>query len=188
MVPQDPFVFSGTIAANIAIGRLGSTDDDIEKAARATGAHDFIRALPAGYRTQTGSGGTPLSAGQRQLISLTRAFLARPPVLILDEATSTLDIPAERAVQAAMRAVMRGGTTLIIAHRLSTVQIADRVIVITSGQIAQDGTPAGLLTRNGPYARLHHAWLDTGSRATAMARPPARHQGAFRPPADPRPA
>jgi len=163
MVPQDAFLFSGTVADNIAIGRPGATPQDIEHAARAVGAHDFITSLPGRYDTDAHSGGGRFSAGQRQLISLARAFLASPPVVILDEATSALDIPAERAVQSAMKTVLKGRTALIVAHRLSTVQIAARVLVLADGRIAEDGTPADLLTQQGPFAKLHRAWLDSNN-------------------------
>lgn len=163
MVPQDAFLFSGTVADNIAIGRPGATPQDIEHAARATGAHDFITSLPGRYDTDAHSGGGRFSAGQRQLISLARAFLASPPVVILDEATSALDIPAERAVQSAMKTVLKGRTALIVAHRLSTVQIAARVLVLADGRIAEDGTPADLLTQQGQFAKLHRAWLDSNN-------------------------
>ncbi len=161
MVPQDAFLFSGTIADNIAIGRPGATPQDIERAAQAVGAHDIIISLPDRYDTNVHKRGSRLSAGQRQLISLARAFLADPSVVILDEATSALDIPAERAMQNAMRTVLQGRTALIIAHRLSTVQIADRTLVMAGGRIVEDGTPADLIAQQGQFAKLHRAWLDS---------------------------
>jgi ATP-binding cassette, subfamily B, bacterial len=170
MVPQEAFLFSGTVAGNITIGRPGAAPRDIERAARATGAHDFITALPDGYDTDVRRRGGRLSAGQRPLISLARAFLAGPSVVILDEATSALDIPAERAVQQAMRTVLRGRTALVIAHRLSTVQIADRVLVMAGGRIVEDGTQADLMPRQGQFARLHRAWLGSNSPAPAGKR------------------
>lgn len=138
MLPQEAFLFSGSIAENIALGRPEAAHGEITRAARATGAHDFIARLPDGYAHGVGHGGQQFSAGQRQLIALSRAFLADPSVIILDEATSALDIPSERAIQTALRAVLRGRTALVVAHRLSTVQIADRVLVMAGGRIIED--------------------------------------------------
>ncbi|MBT2384860.1 ABC transporter ATP-binding protein [Streptomyces sp. ISL-11] len=160
MVTQEAFLFSGTVAENIAIGRPGATREDIEQAAKAIGAHDFITALPDGYDTDVRKRGGRISAGQRQLVAFARALLADPAVLILDEATSSLDIPGERAVQRAMRVVLRGRTAVIIAHRLSTVSIADRVLVMADGRIVEDGVPSGLVAGTGRYAKLHRAWRD----------------------------
>jgi len=162
MITQDGFLFSGSVADNIAFGRPGASRAEIEQAARAVGAEEFIRRLPAGFDTDVRKRGGRLSAGQRQLIAFARAFLADPAVLILDEATSSLDIPTERAVQRALRTVLRGRTALIIAHRLSTVEIADRVLVLDAGRVVEDGTPAELIaTVDGQYAALHTAWLDS---------------------------
>ena len=122
------------------------------------GAHDFITALPEGYDTPVGKRGGRLSAGQRQLISFARAFLAAPAVLVLDEATSLLDIPSERLVQGALRTVLAGRTAVIIAHRLSTVAIADRVLVLDRGRITEDGPPGELMSGDGEYAALHSSW------------------------------
>jgi ATP-binding cassette, subfamily B, bacterial len=161
MITQENFLFSGTIAENIALGRPGASRAEIEAAARAIGAHEFIAALPAGYDEPVGKRGGRLSAGQRQLISFTRAFLAAPAVLVLDEATSLLDIPSERLVQQALRTILAGRTALIIAHRLSTVQIADRVLVISGGAFVEDGPPARLLAEGGEYSALHSSWLES---------------------------
>jgi ATP-binding cassette, subfamily B, bacterial len=122
------------------------------------GAHDFIAALPEGYDTPVGKRGGRLSAGQRQLISFARAFLAAPAVLVLDEATSLLDIPSERLVQGALRTVLAGRTAVIIAHRLSTVAIADRVLVLDRGRIIEDGSPTELMSGDGEYATLYSSW------------------------------
>ncbi|MFJ7526215.1 ABC transporter ATP-binding protein [Streptomyces griseus] len=161
MITQEAFLFSGTVAENIAIGCPDATREEIEQAAKAIGAHDFIAALPAGYDTDVRKRGGRISAGQRQLVSLARALLADPGVLILDEATSSLDIPGERAVQHAMRTVLRGRTAVVIAHRLSTVQIADRVLVMAGGRIVEDGPPAELIAGHGRFAELHRAWQDS---------------------------
>jgi ATP-binding cassette subfamily B protein len=158
-VTQDPFVFSGTIADNIGIGRPGANLDEIHDAARAVGAHEFISDLVDGYETDVCKRGGHLSAGQRQLISLARVFLASPSLVILDEATASLDIPSERAIQHAMHTVLQNRTALIIAHRLSTVQIADRVIALADGHVIEDGPPNELLVNQGPFAKLHQAWL-----------------------------
>jgi ABC-type multidrug transport system fused ATPase/permease subunit len=161
MVTQESFLFSLSIADNIEFGRPGSTRASVEAAAVSVGADPFIRALPEGYDTDVGKRGGRLSAGQRQLISFARAFLADPTVLILDEATASLDIPSERLIQRALHTLLGGRTAVIIAHRLTTVEIADRVIVIDAGQIVEDGTPAELLSRESRYHDLHQAWTDS---------------------------
>jgi ATP-binding cassette subfamily B protein len=161
MVTQESFLFSGTIADNIAFGRPGAGREEIEDAARAIGAHEFIAALPEGYDTDVHRRGGRLSAGQRQLVSFARAFLADPAVLILDEATSSLDVPSERLVQHGLQTLLADRTALIIAHRLSTVEIADRVLVMEDGRIVEDGTPAELVDGIGRFADLHRAWADS---------------------------
>jgi ATP-binding cassette subfamily B protein len=161
MVTQEAFLFSGTVAENIAIGRPDATREDIERAAKAIGAHEFISSLPDGYDTDVRKRGGRISAGQRQLVAFARALLADPAVLILDEATSSLDIPGERAVQRAMATVLHGRTAVVIAHRLSTVEIADRVLVMEHGRIVEDGTPAELIAETGRFADLHRAWRDS---------------------------
>ncbi|MEJ7702446.1 MAG: ATP-binding cassette domain-containing protein [Geodermatophilaceae bacterium] len=161
MVTQESFLFSGTVADNIALGKPSATRAEIEQAAQAIGAHEFISALPEGYDTDVRKRGGRLSAGQRQLVSFARAFLADPAVLILDEATSSLDVPSERLVQRALRTILTDRTALIIAHRLSTVEIADRVLVMSDGRILEDGAPAELIGGSGAFADLHQAWLDS---------------------------
>ncbi|WP_030018243.1 ABC transporter ATP-binding protein [Streptomyces monomycini] len=161
MVTQEAFLFSGTVAENIAIGRPDATREEVEQAARAIGAHDFIAALPDGYDTDVRRRGGRISAGQRQLVAFARALLADPSVLILDEATSSLDIPGERAVQHAMDTVLRGRTAVVIAHRLSTVETADRVLVMSAGRVVEDGTPAELIAGRGRFAELHQAWRES---------------------------
>lgn len=161
MVTQEAFLFSGTVAENIALGKPGATIEEIILAARAVGAHEFITALPEGYDTDVNKRGGRVSSGQRQLISFARAFLADPAVLILDEATSSLDIPSERAVQRGLQTLLGNRTALIIAHRLSTVQIADRVLVVHDGKIVEDGSPAELIGSEGRFAALHRAWRES---------------------------
>ena len=162
LVTQENFLFSGSVADNIAFGRPEATRAEIEAAARAIGAHEFIAALPEGYDTDVRKRGGRLSAGQRQLVAFARAFLADPAVLILDEATSSLDVPSERAVQRALRTILADRTAVIIAHRLSTVEIADRVVVVEAGRIVEDGPPSGLLgAGDGHFAGLHRAWVDS---------------------------
>jgi ATP-binding cassette subfamily B protein len=162
MVTQENFMFDGTIGFNIGFGRPEATQSQIEDAARAVGAHDFIAALPDGYATDVGKRGSRLSAGQKQLVAFARAFLADPAVLILDEATSSLDVPSERLVQQALKTILADRTAVIIAHRLSTVEIADRVLVLEHGQVIEDGSPADLVDADdGHYASLHRAWRDS---------------------------
>ena len=158
VITQENFLFGGSVADNIRLGRPDASAADVETAGRMIGAHDFIAALPDGYRTPVGKRGGRLSAGQRQLISFARAFLAAPAVLVLDEATSLLDIPSERLVQGALRTVLAGRTAVIIAHRLSTVAIADRVLVLDRGRITEDGSPGELMSGDGEYAALHSSW------------------------------
>ena len=160
MVTQENYLFSGSISDNIRFGRPEATQEDVEQATRALGAHGFIATLPDGYDTHVSNRGGLLSAGQRQLIAFSRAFLADPAVLILDEATSSLDVPSERLVQRALRTILKGRTAVIIAHRLSTVEIADRVLVLEHGHIVEDGSPAELVEGgDGRFSDLHEAWL-----------------------------
>ncbi len=159
LITQENFLFSATIAENIELGRPGAYRAEVEAAAQAVGAGDFIAKLPDGYDTSVGKRGGRLSAGQRQLVSFARVFLAAPSVLILDEATSLLDLPGERVVQRALQTVLAGRTAVIIAHRLSTVRIADRVLVLGHGQLTEDGSPADLLASGGEYSDLHDSWL-----------------------------
>jgi ABC-type bacteriocin/lantibiotic exporters, contain an N-terminal double-glycine peptidase domain len=158
MITQEAFLFSGSVADNIAMGRPDATRAEIVATAEAVGGRAFVEALPDGFDTDVRKRGGRLSAGQRQLVSLARAVLADPAVVLLDEATSSLDAPSERAVQAAMATVLAGRTALIIAHRLSTVLIADRVLVMAEGRIVQDGSPAELLAGAGEFTDLHEAW------------------------------
>ena len=162
MVTQESFLFTGTVADNVAFGRPEATRQEIEAAAEAVGLDSVVRRLPGGYDAEVGKNGAKLSAGQRQLIALARVILADPAVVVLDEASSSLDVPTERLVQRALRTVLAGRTALIIAHRLSTVGIADRVLVLEAGRIVEDGTPSELLVaEGGEYAKLHQAWRDS---------------------------
>jgi ABC-type multidrug transport system fused ATPase/permease subunit len=161
MVTQEGFLFGGSVADNIGFGRPAATRADVERAAAAVGADTFIRSLPAGYDTEVKRRGVRLSAGQRQLVAFARAFLADPRVLILDEATSSLDLPTERLIQRALGTLLADRTAIIIAHRLSTVEIADRVLVVDAGRIVEDGPPASLIGSGGRYDALHRAWLES---------------------------
>ncbi|QKJ20142.1 ABC transporter ATP-binding protein [Microbacterium hominis] len=161
MVTQEAYLFSGTVADNIALGKPDATLEEIQAAARAVGAHEFIEALPDGYGTDVNKRGGRVSAGQRQLISFARAFLADPSVLILDEATASLDIPSERQIQDALQTLLADRTAIIIAHRLSTVAIADRVLVMEHGRIIEDDAPENLIGGDGRFAKLHAAWRES---------------------------
>jgi len=160
-VTQESFLFSGTIGDNLMFGRPNATREEMITAARAVGADTFIDPLPNGYETDVRRRGVRLSSGQRQLVAFARAFLADPRVLILDEATSSLDLPSERLVQRALRTLLRGRTAVIIAHRLSTVEIADRVVVVDGGRIVEDGAPDLLRSQSGRYGSLHRAWVES---------------------------
>ena len=158
MVTQEAYLFSGTVADNIALGKPDATPDEIRAAAKAVGVHEFIMSMPDGYDTDVNKRGGRVSAGQRQLISFARAFIADPEVVILDEATASLDIPSERLVQQGLTTLLADRTAIIIAHRLSTVSIADRVLVMEHGEVIEDGTPDELISASGKFADLHAAW------------------------------
>ena len=170
LVSQESSLFNDTVRANIAYGRPAASEAEIIAAAKGAAAHDFIAKLPQGYDTVTGEGGVKLSGGQRQRIAIARAMLKDAPILLLDEATSALDTKAERKVQEALHALSRGRTTLVVAHRLSTVQDADSILVIDAGRIVESGRHAELLARGGLYAKLYALQAAPGSESGARAR------------------
>jgi len=155
MVLQDPFLFNGSVKENILFGRLDASDEEVIAAAQAVGAHGFIMGLKNGYETSVEEGGVTLSVGQRQLISFARGLLADPRILILDEATSSVDTQTEQIIQSALATLLQGRTSFVIAHRLSTITSADQIVVIHNGQIIEQGTHAGLLTNQGMYYELY---------------------------------
>jgi ABC-type multidrug transport system fused ATPase/permease subunit len=160
IVLQDPFLFNGSVAENIRFGRLEATDEEVEATAKAVGAHDFILNLRHGYDTSVEEGGLLLSVGQRQLISFARALLADPRILILDEATSSVDTQTERVIQQALATLLHGRTSFVIAHRLSTVVNADRIVVIQNGRIIEQGSHSKLLARGGVYYQLYRTGFE----------------------------
>jgi subfamily B ATP-binding cassette protein MsbA len=162
IVPQEPALFSGTVRENIAYARPEAAPDEVEAAARAAHAHEFVVRLPQGYDTLVGERGIKLSGGQRQRIAIARAILKDPAVLVLDEATSSLDTESERLIEDAMERLLAGRTTLIIAHRLSTVRRAHRLVVLDHGRIVEEGTHDALLARGGLYARLYQRQFREG--------------------------
>lgn len=155
IVQQDVFLFTGTLRENIAYGKLDATEEEIVEAARRAHLEEFIHSLPFGYETQIGERGLKLSGGQKQRIAIARMFLKNPPILILDEATSALDTETERIIQQALNELAMNRTTLIIAHRLATIQSADRIIVVTEDGIAEEGTHNELIQKGGIFAKLH---------------------------------
>ena len=158
MIPQEGFLFSGTIRENILFGQPDATDEEVVRACTRLGIHDFVMSLPGGYDTPVSHRGSRLSAGEKQLVSLARAFLADPAVLILDEATSSLDPGTEVLVEVAMRQLLAGRTSVVVAHRLSTAEHAERVLLIDDGRVIEDGHHDELLALDGEYAKLFHQW------------------------------
>ena len=157
IVLQDPFLFNGTVKDNIKFGRLEATDAEVESAAQAVGAHEFIMNLKKGYETSVEEGGVLLSVGQRQLISFARALLADPRILVLDEATSSVDTQTEQVIQKALATLLQGRTSFVIAHRLSTITNADKIVVVHDGQIVEQGTHAELMAKQSMYYELYQS-------------------------------
>ena len=166
---QEPFLFFGTVAENIAYGRPDASREEIVAASRAAGAHDFILALPAGYDSRVGERGGALSGGERQRLSIARALLVDPRILVLDEATSSVDVETEAVIQAAIDRLVLGRTTIAIAHRLSTLRRANRLVVLDAGTIVETGTHDELLAADGVYARLYRAQLRAAEEAAATS-------------------
>jgi ATP-binding cassette subfamily B protein len=163
IVPQEGFLFSGSVRENVAFGRPEATEEEIEAAIAAVGATEFVAALPDGLDTQVGERGIQLSAGQRQLVAFARALLAEPRILILDEATSNVDVRTEKTIERGLERLLHGRTAIVIAHRLSTIRRAGKIVVLEDGQIAEQGTHDELIAANGPYAKLYGAWSESAA-------------------------
>ena len=160
IVPQEGFLFAGTVRENIEFGRPGASELELVGAAKAVGAHEFIKAMPEGYETEVGERGSRLSAGQRQLVALARALIADPRILVLDEATANVDVHAEAAIEQGLRKLLAGRTSIVIAHRLSTVMNADRIAVLEGGEVVEVGSHDELIEAGGAYARLYRSWSE----------------------------
>jgi ATP-binding cassette subfamily B protein len=163
IVPQEGFLFSGSVRENVAFGRPEASEEEIEAAIAAVGASDFVAALPDGLDTEVGERGVQLSAGQRQLVAFARALLAEPRILILDEATSNVDVRTEKTIERGLERLLHGRTAIVIAHRLSTIRRAGKIVVLEHGKIAEQGTHDDLIAANGPYAKLYGAWADSSA-------------------------
>jgi ATP-binding cassette subfamily B protein len=163
IVPQEGFLFSGSVRENVAFGRPEASLEEIEAAIRTVGATEFVAALPQGIETEVGERGVQLSAGQRQLVAFARALLAEPRILILDEATSNVDVRTEKTIEKGLERLLRGRTAIVIAHRLSTIRRAGKIVVLEGGKIAEQGTHDELIAANGAYARLYGAWSESSA-------------------------
>jgi ATP-binding cassette subfamily B protein len=169
VVPQEPFLFAGTIRDNLAFARPSATDAEVDEAVRAVGLDELVERMPEGVDTVVHERGQSLSSGERQLIALGRAFLAHPRVLVLDEATSNLDLQSETRIEAALDILLEARTAVLIAHRLSTAMKADRIVVVDDGRIVETGTHAELVARKGRYAQMYAAWVSHSDRSTGAA-------------------
>ncbi|HZS13723.1 MAG TPA: ATP-binding cassette domain-containing protein, partial [Candidatus Dormibacteraeota bacterium] len=178
VVPQEPFLFAGTIRENLAFARPGVSDEEIRDAVRQVGLDDVVERMPMGLDTVVHERGQSLSSGERQLLALARAFLARPRVLVLDEATSSLDLHSETTIEAALDVLLQGRTALLIAHRLSTAMKADRIVVVVDGRIAEVGSHAELLARGGAYAEMYATWISHSRGSAGGLRDPQPRQTA----------